>query len=58
LTQPHDLIRTVHEFADTLRSLTPEHMNDELRATLRAVVVEIDWLIHQPEPNSDAAPPT
>jgi hypothetical protein len=47
---PHDdLIRKVHEFTDTLRSLTPEHLTDEARATLRAALVELNWLLGQPE---------
>jgi hypothetical protein len=58
LNHHHDLIHTVHEFADTLRSLTPEHMTDELRAMLRGVIVEINWLVDQREQNSDATPPT
>jgi hypothetical protein len=58
LNQPEDLIRQVHEFTDTLRLLTPEHLTDETRALLRAVLVEINWLVDQREPKADALPPT
>jgi hypothetical protein len=59
VNQPDDLNRKVHEFTDTLRSLTPEHLTDETRALLRAVRVEINWLLDQSEPKADdALPPT
>ena len=52
MNEIQDLIRKVqkvHEFADTLRLLAPEQLTDEARAALRAVRVELNQLLGQPE---------
>jgi hypothetical protein len=50
MTESRDLIRTFHEFADTLRSLSADRLAADERATLRAILVELQWLVERPEP--------
>ena len=49
MLEPSDLTRKLQEFTDTLRSLTPERLSAEERATLRAALVELSWLVRQSE---------
>ena len=50
MTEPSHLTRTLQQFADTLRGLRPENLTKVERATMRAVLVEVNWLVEQFEP--------
>ena len=50
MIEPSDLTRSMQEFADTLCGLRPEKLTKEERATMRGVLVELNWLIEQSEP--------
>ena len=50
MSEPSDLTRTLLEFSDALRSLRPENVTKAERATMRAVLVELNWLVAQSEP--------
>ena len=47
MTEPSHLTRTLQQFADTLRGLRPENVTKEERATMRAVLIELKWLLEQ-----------
>jgi hypothetical protein len=47
MTEPSHLTRTLQQFADTLRDLRPENVTKEERATMRAVLIELKWLVEQ-----------
>jgi hypothetical protein len=58
MTTPGDLKPTLRGFVDILRGLKPQDLDEEDQAWLRAIQVELNWLLGQPEPEAGNQAPT
>jgi hypothetical protein len=53
MTTPGDLNPILQGILEILRGLKREDLTDRDRAWLRAIAVELNWLLGQPEPEAD-----